>query len=218
MMMTWLRKTFGITCSLWEESTYQQWILRTKGWVNVELWCFFVVSLSKILSKQWSCQWWYAVMLIWHDCDVMKKVCDCLQLPLSGSSDMGWHDMEIYYASLAFCERNPLVTHGFPLQRVSDAEIRCSLLFAWASYWTNSWVGNVLRCNGAHMTSIYNVVLWWVRKCHTQYIPTCVCNPLVEWNDFLISNVWCVFWLWNAVQYCYDFMLVFSKILIINML
>ena len=50
-MTSWSEHTFRITCLLWWESTGQQWFPSQRV-SNPELWCFFAVSLNKLLNKQ----------------------------------------------------------------------------------------------------------------------------------------------------------------------
>ena len=68
------------------------------------------------------------------------------------------HKMETFPSLLALCEENPPVTGWFPSHQASNAGF--DILFemsAQTNGWTNSWVVGVLERNGAHLMS-----LWWI--------------------------------------------------------
>ena len=67
------------------------------------------------------------------------------------------HDMETFSVLLVLCKGIPLVIGGFPLQMTSYAlcgALMFPLLLAWTSFWTDSWVVDILRRLDTHMMSL----------------------------------------------------------------
>ena len=68
-MTSWHGNAFYITGCLWGKSIFIAWFPPQGGGggcSNVELWCFFVVSLNKLLNNQSNYQWFKTR---WRSCD-----------------------------------------------------------------------------------------------------------------------------------------------------
>ena len=64
----------------------------------------------------------------------------CIRRHIVFLNEMRWwrHQIETFSALLALCERNPLVTGGFP----SHSQWRGALMFSLICAWTNGWANN----------------------------------------------------------------------------
>ena len=71
------------------------------------------------------------------------------------------HQMKIFFALLALCGGNSLVTGEFPRQRPVTRSFDISLICAWINGWVNNRDAGDLRRHRAHYDVTLMVMAWW---------------------------------------------------------